>query len=74
MKQKYKPGPGWKKLSSVVYEKGVIRIHVSGSLIKSMILNKTVNVEPKARIYIKINGGNRKRGLMAYANHIRFGV
>ena len=74
MKAEYKPGPGWKKLSTAVYEKGAIRIHVSGSLIKSMILNKTVYVEPKARIFIKINGGNRKRGLMAYANHIRFGT
>ena len=44
MKQEYKPGPGWKKLSSVVYQKGMIRIHVSG-LIKSMILGTVVNVE-----------------------------
>ncbi len=73
MKTKYKPGPGWKKLSTVVYEKGVFRIHTSG-LIRSMILGTVVNIEQKASRYIKINGGNRKRGLMAYANHVRFGI
>ena len=73
MKQKYKPGPGWKMLNPSVYEKGVFRIHVGG-IIKNMITGQVVNVESKAGRFIKINGGNRKRGLMAYANHVRFGV
>ena len=72
MKQKYKPGPGWKKLSPAVYEKGLFRIHTNG-LIKSMGLNRFVtDVESKAALYIKVNGGNRKHGLMAYANHVKF--
>lgn len=73
MKAEYKPGSGWKEIKHPVYQKGVIRIH-TGGIIKSMILGTVVNVECKAAIFIKINGGNRKRGLMAYANHIRFGV
>lgn len=74
MKAKYKPGPGWIgiEINGPVYEKGAIRIHVSGSLVTSLITNKTIYVEPNARIYIKINGGNRKRGLMVYASHVRF--
>lgn len=74
MKEKYKPGPGWKEISYPVYENGAIRIHVTGSLVKSLLLSRTIYVEPKARIYIRINGGNIKRGLMAYANHVRFGI
>ena len=74
MKDRYKPGPGWKKLSNAVYEKGLIRIH-TGGLIKSTILGSQVfDVERKAVLFIKVNGGNRKRGLMAYANHVRFGI
>ena len=72
MKKKYKPGPGWKKLNPAVYEKGLFRIHIIG-LIKSTALNRFVDdVESKAELYIKVNGGNRKRGLMAYANHAKF--
>lgn len=74
MKQQYKPGPGWKKLNPAVYEKGAIRIHVGGYLVKSLILGTVVNRRAEAQLLIKVNGGNVKRGLMAYANHIRFGV
>ncbi|MBT4091418.1 MAG: hypothetical protein HOE30_23275 [Deltaproteobacteria bacterium] len=76
MKQEYKPGPGWKKLNPAVYEKGVFRIHVGGGIIKSLILGRVTNVEDRKMFkkFLKINGNNKKRGLMAYANHFRFGV
>lgn len=66
-----KPGPGWKQLKGPVWEheKG-IRIHTSGLILR--INGKSAPVDEFANMGMlykltKINGGNRKRGLMAFA-------
>jgi len=74
MKSKYKPGPGWKNLNGPVWEKGMIRIHLSCDLVKSMITGTVITNHERVRFFTRVNGGNRKRGLMAYANHVRFGI
>ena len=64
-----KPGPGWKQQSTkpVWQHETGIRIHVSGRMIQtkkgiSSISYNDINLN----LLTKINGGNRKRGLMAY--------
>lgn len=63
--KKYKPGPGWKKLSLAVYENSGYRIHVAGLL--RFPNGETHNIYMESINTVKINGGNRKRGLMAFA-------
>ena len=70
----YKPGKGWKNLTNGVYEKNNYRIHVSGELCR-LPNNQYVrgSVYPESTILhklIRINGGNRKRGTMAWANNL----
>jgi hypothetical protein len=71
MKVKYRPGNDWKHLSGPVYE------HISGTRMHMMGFVKLPtgeyfsdsqwpNLLGAARM-IRINGGNRKRGLMAWA-------
>jgi len=74
MKKQFKPGPGWKQLNPVVWEKNLIRIHISGQLIR--VNNQYVGMIPHRHEilrFIKINSGNKKRGLMVYANNL-YGV
>lgn len=68
-----KPGNGWRRIGAVVYEKrpGGIKLHMQGivKLIDGSIIHDTS--PPHYYIVaklIKANGGNRKRGLMAWAN------
>jgi hypothetical protein len=66
-----RPGPGWRQLKGPVWEhKTGIRIHVSGLILR----DANGEARDMERAYasllyrlIKINGGNRKRGLMAFA-------
>ena len=66
-----RPGEGWKSLGSSVWEHpSGIRIHVGGGLIrtsegKRFWLNSIIG--RMGWQLIKINGGNKKRGLMAWA-------
>jgi len=75
MCKRYKPGPGWKHLAGPVWEHdNGVRIHLlglvrlpsggfvsaAGGLAESLDFSK----------YMRINGGNRKRGLMAWANSL----
>lgn len=71
MKTKYKPGPGWKYLGSAVYEKYNHRIHAGGFLIRFPNGSTIDFIDHKLSIhrFIKVTGGNRKRGLMAFANY-----
>jgi len=63
----YKPGNGWKHISGPVYEhESGVRIHTMG-LIKFGVNSHADSSTPEIRRYIRINGGNTKRGLMAYA-------
>lgn len=71
--RKMRPGDGWKYLGNSVWEHtNGSRIHLIG-LIRFQNNNYvSVNTYPdseKAELMIRINGGNRKRGLMALAMH-----
>ena len=73
MKKQYKPGPGWKQLNPAVYEKGRVRSHVGAELIR--VNGRHVGMiphRPGLSEFIKIAGGNKKRGLMAFANSFSF--
>lgn len=67
-----RPCSGWKDLGSEVFEHSSgIRIHVGGGLVrlpsgKRYWLNSAVG-ETMGWTLIKINGGNKKRGLMTWA-------
>ena len=66
MKSRYKPGPGWKHLAGAVYENATgTRIHLHGlcRLPDGTFFNDAMEFMR----YIRIAGGNRKRGLMAWA-------
>jgi len=66
MKKYYRPGPGWTHLGWSVWEyKGVLRIHVMGSV--RLPNGDFIQADSNARRFIRINGGSRKRGLMAWA-------
>lgn len=64
-----KPGPGWKHLGDAVYghENGT-RIHVGGLVRKpdgTIVSLNSISEGREGWKQIKINGGNRKRGMMA---------
>jgi len=66
-----RPGPGWKHLNGPVWEhESGVRVHIGGLVRLPDMTIVTVNKWPErkeAGYYIKINGGNKKRGLMAWA-------
>lgn len=67
--KRYRPGPGWRHLAGSVYEyKTGVRIHLLGAVRLSRWGFFSANRE--ARRMIRINGGNRKRGLMAWARRM----
>ena len=69
-----RPGPGWSHIAGVVWE------HDNGTRIHLLGMARLPNGEwissnkwPDSRdadFMIRANGGNRKRGLMAWANNI----
>lgn len=66
-----RPGPGWRHLGGAVYEhNGGIRVHMLGFVKlkngKSLSASQWPESQDVARM-IQINGGNRRRGLMAWA-------
>ena len=71
MKSVIKPGAGWKRLNGSVYEhKNGIRIHVHGRMIRTkdgIIKILTSKEERFLDAFIAVNGGNKKRGIMAFA-------
>ena len=72
--RRYAPGPGWRYVSGPVYERADgVRVHMLGvvwlpgePLISG---NHWPEYKEMCRM-IAINGGNRKRGLMAWANAV----
>jgi hypothetical protein len=66
-----KPGPGWKHAGGAVYDNAIgVRVHVmglcrlpSGDLVNGMRWPESRNLNR----FVRINGGNRKRGAMAWA-------
>ena len=71
MRAMYKPGPGWKHLAGPVYEHGNgARVHLLGTvrLPGGTFINHGARWHGHNMYqFIDINGGNRKRGLMAFA-------
>ena len=71
---KHAPGPGWANIGNAVWEhENGTRIHVSGLVRKPDMTFVSLNKHPEGREggrYIKINGGNRKRGLMTWAVNV----
>lgn len=64
---KAKPGKGWRHIDGMVYEHASgVRIHLNGLV---RLPNKDMHRpdQEKLDLIIKINGGNKKRGLMAYS-------
>lgn len=66
-----RPGDGWKHLAGPVYEhRNGTRIHMLGlvKLLNGEFINENKYPESVAAArMIRINGGNRRRGLMAWA-------
>ena len=74
MNNKYKPGSGWSHIAGPVWENtDGCRIHLLGLIrlpdMTYMSANK-ISEGNEARRFIRINGGNRRRGLMAWAKFI----
>jgi hypothetical protein len=69
VKEKYKPGPGWKYLAGAVWENEAgTRVHMLGMCrILGSFIPAQGNEYLEAARLIRINGGNRRRGLMAWA-------
>jgi len=70
MTDRCRPGPGWRKLSGGVYERDNLRVHMlgvcrlpGGKIISGMAVPEYYTLSHMVRI----NGDNRKRGLMAWA-------
>ena len=65
-----KPGPGWRYLGSGTWECGSVRVHMYGLTITPDTAIHWADTWPEsedARRFIRIAGGNRKRGLMLWA-------
>jgi hypothetical protein len=66
-----RPGSGWKQLKRPVWEHcNGVRIHVSGLILRD--IDGKIHDRERMQMsllhrLIKINGGNKKRGLMAFA-------
>ena len=84
MKKKYKPGPGWVELPgppnsehSGVFENAGLGIRVCiGAAHLAFLLSerKLVSGYYRAEKYVDINGGNLRRGLMAWAASVARGA
>jgi len=67
-----RPGPGWKHLKGSVWEyKNGMRIHTGGLILRDSngVIGPVDEFAHRSLLYrlIRINGGNKKRGLMAFA-------
>lgn len=66
-----KPGSGWRHVNGLVYDHDSgIRLHLGGILKRkngSLLSFKRLSLARETDFYIKVNGGNAKRGLMAWA-------
>lgn len=65
-----RPGPGWRHIGGAVYEHSSgMRVHMLGVVLLPDRTTISANTWPNhrdAERMIKINGGNRRRGLMAW--------
>lgn len=67
-----RPGRGWSHVAGSVYDHANgLRLHLLGMLRLPSGEHVSANEWPESRsvgFYVRANGGNRKRGLMAWAN------
>jgi hypothetical protein len=67
----FRPGRGWKHVAGSVYDHASgVRLHLSGMVRLPNGDHVSANEWPEsssADHYVLLNGGNRKRGLMAWA-------
>jgi len=69
MTSKYKPGDGWFHVAPQVYENATgVRILLLG--LCRTASHQFISENNAAKEFIRINGGNRRRGLMAWARSI----
>lgn len=71
----HKPGPGWHQVAGPVYEYGQsgARLHMLGTLRLPNGDHISTSQHSEARrswLLVAANGGNRKRGLMAWARDV----
>jgi hypothetical protein len=73
-KYKYRPGPGWKCLGGAVWEnKCGIRAHLNGMCgfpVFPIFDGREWPESVRLNRFIALNGGNRKRGVMAWAMYV----
>ena len=70
-RQSIRPGPGWSKLAGAVYQHRTgLRIHIyglcwwiGGRLVRGRLWPESQWLD----LFIRANGGNRRRGVMAWA-------
>ncbi len=65
-----RPGPGWTQLNAFVWEHDSgMRIHWSCPIVRlpDMTMPSIWPDRKRLNLLIRVNGGNRKRGVMAYA-------
>jgi hypothetical protein len=69
-----KPGPGWKHVGGAVFDYcDGTRVHVGGYCRLpngEFISGNTIDQMGALNRFIRINGGNRKRGVMAWAKQV----
>ena len=74
----YKPGPGWTRpgVAPVWDHPSGIRAHLYGMYQVGQVWVDGTEWPESLRLnwYIRVNGGNRKRGVMAWALHHHKGV
>ena len=74
-KEELRPGAGWKHLAGSVWEHSSgTRIHLIGLVRLPDMSFFSLNKYPECMDgykMIRINGGNRKRGLMSWANYLQ---
>ena len=71
-----RPGKGWKQLKGPVWEHDSgVRIHVSGRLVRLNGCKVSGPVDESEYSLLRkltlVNGGNKKRGLMAFALNVK---
>lgn len=72
-KRMYKPKAGWAHLGGAVFERNGNRLHLLGLLRLENSTNINFNTWPYCVQFdrmVRINGGNRKRAAMAFADYL----
>ena len=70
VRRSFTPGPGWRHLAGPVWERDGVRVHMGGLVYLpngDWLSERSLgNDFQQVGLLIRINGGNRKRGLLAW--------